>query len=92
MTFDLTRSGSSVSGSIFVVCQGAPADQQSIVGRSAMEWVSGTWSPSGTLTLSGRSSTDESVWSAGNYRLRIPASGAVTGRSTGDGGRISGHV
>ncbi|MFO0685328.1 MAG: protein kinase [Sandaracinus sp.] len=92
MTFDLTRSGSSVTGSIFVVCQAAPADQQSIIGRSAMEWVNGTWSPSGALTLSGRSSTDESVWSAGNYRLRVPASGAVSGRSTGDGGRISGHI
>ncbi len=93
MTFNLVRTGSSVSGSIFVVCEGAPADQSSLVGRSAMEWVSGTYASSGALSLTGSRSTDESVWTAGTYRLTLSASGQVSGRSTSDAGsRITGHT
>jgi serine/threonine protein kinase len=91
MTFNLQRTGGSVRGSIFVVCEAAPDDQTSLVGRSAMEWVSGTYASSGALVLTGSNSTDESVWTTGTYRLTVNASGGVSGRAT-DGGRITGHV
>jgi hypothetical protein len=93
MTFNLQRSGSAVSGTIFVVCEAAPDDQSELVGRSAMEWVSGSYTPSsGALTLTGSNTTDESVWTAGRYRLTLSASGAVRGAATGDGGRITGQI
>lgn len=91
MTFNITRSGPSASGTIFVVCESAPSDQQALVGRSAMEWVSGTYASSGALNLTGRNSTDTSVWTTGTYRLRISATGALSGRAA-DGGRITGHT
>ncbi len=91
MTFTLRRAGGSVNGTIFVVCEAAPPEEQSIIGRSAMEWVNGTYADSGALTLTGSNTTDTSVWTTGTYRLRINASGAVSGTAT-DGGRITGHT
>jgi serine/threonine protein kinase len=92
MTFNLQRSGSGASGSIFVVCEAAPPEQTAIVGRSAMEWVSGSYAASGALNLTGSSSTDPSVWETGTYRLTLSSSGTVSGRAVGDGGRISGRI
>jgi hypothetical protein len=92
MTFNLQRSGGSVSGTIFVVCETAPADQSALVGRSAMEWVGGSYATSGALSLTGRNSTDTSVWETGTYRLTLASSGTVSGRATGDGGRITGSI
>jgi serine/threonine protein kinase len=90
MTFTITRSGGSASGSIFVVCEEAPSGQESLVGRSAMEWVRGT-TTGGAMTLTGYQSTSPDVWTTGTYRLTITSAGAVSGHGT-DGGRISGHM
>lgn len=90
MTFTITRSGGDASGSIFVVCEEAPAGSESLVGRSAMEWVRGSIN-GGSLTLTGYQSTSPDVWTTGTYRLTIASSGSVTGHGT-DGGRISGHM
>jgi serine/threonine protein kinase len=90
MTFTITRSGGSASGSIFVVCEEAPSGSESLVGRSAMEWVRGTIN-GGALVLTGYQSTSPDVWTTGTYHLTITESGSVSGRGT-DGGRISGHM
>ncbi len=90
MTFTITRSGGNAAGSIFVVCQEAPAGSESLVGRSAMEWVRGTIN-GGSLTLTGYQSTSPDVWTTGTYRLTITSAGAVSGHGT-DGGRIAGHM
>jgi serine/threonine protein kinase len=90
LTFNLVQSGGAVTGSIFVVCEQAPPDQSSLMGRSAMEWVGGHYAPSGALTLNGRSTTDSSVWTTGTYRLNLSSDGALSGHAS-DGGRITGH-
>ncbi|AKF07955.1 serine/threonine-protein kinase [Sandaracinus amylolyticus] len=91
ITIALRRDGRDASGTIeWRLLETPRPDFQSRIGHQAEELVEGHYDEAtGALDLAGYQSSDPTLVSTDHYDLRVAASGAISGRSQSDGGRVS---
>jgi serine/threonine protein kinase len=91
ITLVLHRDGPQVTGTIEWRLLASPSPEfQSRIGDQCEEWVDGYYSEGGrSLSLRGYQSSDPTLVNPDRYDLAVGATGALSGRSQSDGGRVS---
>ncbi|MBX7196008.1 MAG: protein kinase [Sandaracinaceae bacterium] len=90
LMIDLVRDGSTVQGAIRWTLAETPDEMYTArIGETATEYVRGTFSAPGQITLEGTSVTDDSLITADHYDLVIANDGALSGSAREGGGRLS---
>lgn len=90
LNIDLTRSGSGVDGAMrWTLAETPDAMYTARVGETATEYVRGTISATGQLSLEGRSVTDDSLITADHYELVLADDGSLSGSAREGGGRLT---
>ncbi len=93
LMIDLAREGRTMRGAIRWTLAETPDEMYTArIGETATEYVSGTFSPPGVISLDGQSVTDDSLISADHYDLHLADDGSVVGVAREGGGRLTARM
>jgi serine/threonine protein kinase len=93
LVIDLERNAGDLRGTIRWTLADTPDEMYTArVGETATEYVSGSFSGLGPISLDGTSVTDDSLISADHYDLQLGSDGALFGVAREGGGRLSARM